>query len=107
MMTKAMMAQVGPTKYELTMTDGTVVELGLAELGAISDFLRRAEWRSGIDDVIGMDEDDLDFEKMPEDEFIDACIDELQMRWECCELGNVCYDDIVNEIANEYGLWKE
>lgn len=83
------------------------LELTGSELGFISHQVERNGWADCIESEIDQDEDNLIFENMSRDEFIDLCLDELESKWENMTLDNEPdYEGVVFDVANENGVWR-
>lgn len=78
------------------------------EISFIGHALERVGWKSNIDIEIDNNYDNIDFENMSRDEFMDLCMDELESKWECGMLNNEPdYQEIVFDVAQENGIWRD
>lgn len=94
-------------QYKLTRSDGSVITLAWNEMNCIEEYIRHRAWRSNLEDEIDDNEGNLDFSEISRDAFVDLCIDEMQSKYECCDLGEPDYSGIVFGVAEDNDLWRD
>lgn len=92
--------------YQLNSENRTVL-LTYGECKCIVDYFRRLGWRGMLNAAIDNDEDHYDFSKISREEFLDMCIEEIQWKYDAGTLHEPEYDDIVFDMAEGNGVWKE
>ena len=94
-------------KYIFTKQDGTQIDLNYIEVNFIEEFIRHNMWRANLEDTIDDDVDNYDFSEISRDEFVGLCIDEMQSKYEVCELGEPDYSKITFSVAEENEIWRD
>ena len=100
------MEQIG-NQYKLTRRDGSEIILEWSELNVIEEYIRQRAWRANLEDQIDEESDSIDFSVLPRDEFVNQCIEEMQSLYECCDICEPDYADIVFGVAEYNDMWKE
>lgn len=85
-----------------------IVKLTSEEVSFIEHALERNAWETGIEAEIDANDDYIVFDEMSRDDLVEACMDELESKWECETLStDPDYEEIVFDVANENGMWRE
>ena len=94
--------------FTFTRDNGEEVLFSYKEINFIEYELEKLSWRSGMEDQIEYDEDDIDFSEISKEEFLDLCMEDLESRAENMTLGNdIDYGGIVFDVAQENGMWRD
>lgn len=94
--------------FTFTRESGEEVKFSYKEVNFIEHELTKNNWRNGIDEQIDYDEENIDFTEHSRDELINWCVDELESKFEnSYDFGEPDYAEILFDIAQDNGMWKE
>ena len=90
------------------VSENRTILLTPAEISFLAHSLERSAWEAEISLEIDSNEDNIDFSEVTKDELVDACLDELESKWELGTLNNEPdYQCVVFDVAQENGWWRD
>ena len=94
-------------KFWVFKNGDKVVELTPVEVAFLEHAFERNTWEYEIEMEIDNEEDNINLDVMTREEFVNACIDDLESKYELGILENKPdYQCVVFDVAQEIGIWR-
>lgn len=92
----------------LTKDNGETVTLSPQELSLIDEYRQTVLWRYGVEDQIAQDEDNLCFDRISKEEFIEMCLEDIISGFMSDNpYAEPEYDSVVFDMAQSEEMWRD